>query len=119
MTGFLLNTVNEIFLAIQHNSWCGSVCAVLTAAHKATSQITVTQLCLSGSLYGSSFLGCSVTCPEFPTAINMLLSELDCKQCSVIMSCMRETVIIHLMIFMCKLNKAKECSFLLLKVQIF
>lgn len=105
----LLNTVNEIFVAIQNSSWCGSVYAVLTVVHKATSQITVTHLCLT--LCSGSFPGFSVTCPEFPTAINILLSELDCNQCSVIMSWMRETIIIYLMVFMCKLNKAKEYSF--------
>lgn len=110
VTGLLLNSANEISVAIQHGLWCGSVYAILTAVHKTTSQITVTQLSLT-LCCGSSFLGCSVTCPEFPAAINMLLPELDCNQCSVIMPCMRETVIIHLIVFMCKLNKAKEYIF--------
>lgn len=49
----------------------------------------------------------------------MLLPGLDCNQCSVITSCMRETVIVDLMVFMCKLNKAKNILLFFLKFGYF
>lgn len=64
-----------------------------------------------------TFLGCSVTCPECSSSVNILLSQIHYNHCTVNIPCPRETIIVHLMIFMYNLNKARGFYFLPFQVQ--